>query len=63
MWVGAAQLTGPISDPKIGGHISAQNGWVELGPTDSSSSFFFNFGDRLDLAQPTGLGKDRSNPK
>jgi len=38
----------------------AQKCWAELGPQDSSS---FNFRDGLDLAQPTGLGQNKSNPK
>jgi hypothetical protein len=44
MWAGPAQLTGPSTDPEIGGLISAQNGWAELDPTYSSSSFFLFWG-------------------
>jgi hypothetical protein len=50
MWAGPAQLTGPSTDPEIGGLISAQNGWAELDPTYSSSSFFIYFWDGLDAA-------------
>jgi len=54
MWAGPAQLTGPSTDPEIGGLISAQNGWAELDPTYSSSSFFFILG--TGWTQPSQLG-------
>jgi len=43
---------GPSTCPKIDGLALAQKGWAELGPT----YFLKKFRDRLDPAQPTGLG-------
>jgi len=63
MWVGAAQLTGPISDP--------ENRWAYISPKwlgrTRPNRFFFiflNFGDRLDPAHQLGwAGQRQVQPK
>jgi hypothetical protein len=57
MWARLAQITRPSTDPETNGQISAQNGWVKLGPT---YSFFLISG--TGWTQPSQLGWAKTGP-